>query len=100
MLYMNETRSLKHAHLLVQGQVQGIGYRFFALKTARIVGVSGWVKNLPTGEVELEAEGEDTAIKQYIQTLRTKHPWAQIDNVAVNWLPYEGKFQDFKIVYG
>ncbi len=97
---MSETQSLKHAHILVQGQVQGVGYRYFASKTARILSIAGWVKNLPTGEVELEAEGDDAAIKAYLQALRTKHPWAQIDNIDINWLPYEGKFQNFQIVYG
>jgi acylphosphatase len=97
---MEKTQSLRSVHLLVEGQVQGLGYRYFALKTGRSMGILGWVKNLPTGEVELSIEGEDVQIGQYIQTLRSKHPWAQIDNIQENWLPHEGKFQDFRIVYG
>lgn len=87
----------KRAHAVVRGSVQGIGYRYFALKHARDLGLTGWVKNLPTGEVELEIEGEDQAIGNYIKVLQTKHPWARVSDVEMNWLEYSGEFQNFEI---
>lgn len=87
----------KRAHALVRGTVQGIGYRYFALKHARDLRLTGWVRNLPTGEVELEIEGEDQVIENYMKILRAKHPWANISDVEMNWLDYTGEFQNFEI---
>jgi acylphosphatase len=44
-------------HYLVSGRVQGVGYRAFVVRAALSVGVSGWVRNLDDGRVELEAQG-------------------------------------------
>lgn len=97
-MFMTNTK--KRAHVLIHGSVQGIGYRFFAVRTAREMGLAGWVKNLPTGEVELEVEGESQILENYLQYLQTKHPWANVHDVEVTWLSYEGKFQNFEISYG
>jgi acylphosphatase len=46
-------------HLRVEGRVQGVGFRWFVRELASELGVSGWVKNTPTGDVELAASGDD-----------------------------------------
>jgi acylphosphatase len=55
---------------VVSGRVQGVGFRFFASRTARELGVSGWVRNLPDGSVETLAEGSEEAVASYLQRLR------------------------------
>lgn len=54
----------RRVHLLITGTVQGVGFREFTLRTARQLSLKGWVRNLPTGEVELEAEGLEAAIQE------------------------------------
>jgi acylphosphatase len=49
-------------HLIVRGRVQGVGFRWYVVRRARELGVAGWVRNLPGGEVEIDAEGDATAL--------------------------------------
>jgi acylphosphatase len=54
---------------LVAGRVQGVGFRFFADRTARASGVKGWVRNLPDGRVETVVEGEEDAVTRYLERI-------------------------------
>lgn len=87
----------KQAHIIVQGTVQGVGYRYFTLKTARELGILGWVRNREDGSVELEVEGEEDTIKDFAADIGRKHPWAKIQNIEIQWKPFEGKYQNFEI---
>jgi acylphosphatase len=87
------------AHIIVAGNVQGVGYRFFVLKTARRMQLNGWVKNLYTGEVEILAEGSKGLIESMIKELWTGNTWATVRNVEVHWEPYKGQYDGFDITY-
>ncbi|MCX4190553.1 acylphosphatase [Methylophaga sp. OBS3] len=50
-------------HLLVYGEVQGVGYRAATEQQAKALQLQGWVRNLPDGRVEILAQGEDTALQ-------------------------------------
>jgi acylphosphatase len=75
----------------ISGQVQGIGYRWFVQKTAAGLGLDGWVMNLPGGGVELEAAGEKPELENFLETLKTNHPWASVAGVETEWAPETGK---------
>jgi len=87
------------AHILVSGMVQGIGYRFFVFRHARSLQLSGWVKNLPSGEVEICAEGQRGMIESLILDLWTGNPYATVRNVEVAWRVISGRFKGFDIVH-
>jgi acylphosphatase len=55
---------------VVTGRVQGVGFRFFAERAARETGVAGWVRNREDGSVETFAEGEEQAVRAYLEKLR------------------------------
>jgi acylphosphatase len=87
------------AHIIVSGMVQGIGYRFFVFRHARSLRLDGWVKNLPSGEVEICAEGQRGLIETFIQGLWTGNPYATVRNVDVAWNAFSGQFTGFNIVH-
>ena len=69
-------------HVVVRGQVQGVGFRWFVRERARGVGVRGWVRNLPDGAVEVAAEGEAGAIAALRQALARGPLGARVDEVV------------------
>jgi acylphosphatase len=66
----------------VQGRVQGVGFRWFVREQARALGLAGWVRNLPSGNVELVAAGEMEALHRLAAALRAGPPGARVDNVV------------------
>lgn len=67
--------------ILVSGRVQRVGYRDWAVRLAKELGVKGWVRNLNDGRVELLAEGEDDALVSLTEALREGPPMAVVDHV-------------------
>lgn len=68
---------------LVRGRVQGVGFRWFVLKRARQLGLSGWVRNLPDGAVEVAARGESPGLEDLEGILRIGPPHARVDEVEI-----------------
>ena len=83
-------------HLIFEGYVQGVGFRYRAYHNARNLGVSGWVRNRSDGSVEMEAEGTEQAILALIGALE-RNPWGQIDNIRSERIPVQGGYS-FEII--
>jgi acylphosphatase len=69
---------------LINGRVQGVGFRWFAESAASREGLHGWVRNLPDGRVEAMAEGDAEAIERFERALRHGPPAARVDDVEVD----------------
>jgi acylphosphatase len=82
----------------VRGRVQGVGYRFFAERAARELGVHGWVRNLPDGSVEAVAEGEDEAIVDFLARLREGPRGSRVESLAEDDRAVSG-FASFDITH-
>ncbi len=80
----------------MSGRVQGVGFRAFAQQTAREAGVRGWVRNLPDGRVETAVEGEESAVRQYLDALRRGPLAGKLAELVEEELPPQG-FQIFEI---
>jgi len=91
--------SKMRAHVFVSGFVQGVGFRFFAILNARKLGVSGFVRNLRDGRVEVVAEGELESVDVLIKRLREGPPGANVVGVDVRLEKYEGEFSDFSVEF-
>ena len=61
-------------HLYLAGEVQHVGLRYTALYLCRGLGLTGWVKNLPDGRVELEVQGEVSKLRQFYMLLKSQPP--------------------------
>ncbi len=68
---------------VVRGAVQGVGFRWFAERNARSLGVRGWVRNRPDGAVETVAEGDEKAVGEYLARLSRGPSGARVDEVVV-----------------
>jgi acylphosphatase len=83
---------------VLSGRVQGVGFRWFALRWAEELGVRGWIRNQDGGTVESEAEGEPQAVAEFERRLRAGPAGARVDEVAVTELKAEGKASSFDIL--
>ena len=90
--------SAKRVQVIIRGRVTGVFFRAAALREARRLGISGWVRNRPDGSVELVAEADEDAIKEMISWAQHGPSAARVDDVEVRWRAYSGEFSDFRIV--
>lgn len=81
----------------VRGRVQGVGFRYHVLRTARILGLTGWVTNERDGSVRTVAEGSEAAIDRFHDALRAGPPGALVDDVLAVRMPGTGTFDGFTI---
>lgn len=85
------------AHVLVEGEVQGVGFRAGALNIAHRLRVGGSVRNLTDGRVEVVIEGDRDKVENMVRWCNRGPSSAYVRNVNVEWLPYKGEFEDFII---
>lgn len=85
-----------HAH--ITGRVQGVGFRYACCAEARVLGVTGWVKNTPEGAVEVWAEGGDVALERLRVWLHRGPPRAMVAAVAYTRCAARGVYRDFRPV--
>jgi len=83
-------------HYLVRGRVQGVGYRYFALETAERLGITGYARNLHSGEVEVHAEGDETVLERFKLELERGPRMARVTEVIENDVP-PGSYASFLI---
>lgn len=87
-------------HLIVRGIVQGVGFRYTAQMKAQEFGLTGWVKNLPDGTVEMEAEGDAKTVYSFVDVIK-KGPrrFIQVDNVDVETYDKLQGYTTFEVIY-
>lgn len=86
-------------HYFIRGRVQGVGYRYFTLRTARALGVSGWVRNLPDRRVEVFAQGDPLKLDNLEQSLRDGPAYSRVDDIEVSRTDPDESTTVFEIVY-
>jgi len=85
------------AEILVEGSVQGVGYRYFAQRKAQALGLFGYAANLRDGRVRVRVEGNREIIEEYVRDLEKGPPLARVARVDTTWCPFTGKFKGFAI---
>ncbi|MDP8246266.1 MAG: acylphosphatase [Candidatus Hinthialibacter antarcticus] len=89
----------KQVHVIINGRVQGVGYRYFAQNAAQSLGLTGEVRNLADRRVELVAEGPESDLKQLLKRLQAGPALSHVSSLDVNWRPARGEFRGFDITY-
>ncbi len=86
----------KQLHLFFNGHVQGVGFRFTAESIANNLNITGWVKNLADGRVEIVARGEEDALKNYLEQIKRSFR-NYIDDIDIQYQSVSGNFKDFRL---
>lgn len=73
-------------HIYVSGRVQGVGFRYRTLSYAQVLGLTGWVKNLEDGRVEMELQGTEEEMNRLFHQLRQDR-FIRIDDCQVDYIP-------------
>ncbi|RMG53666.1 MAG: acylphosphatase [Acidobacteria bacterium] len=84
---------------LIRGLVQGVGYRYFAVRAAERHGIAGYVRNLPDGRVEVVAEGEPAAMEAFKRELERGPAYARVTAVEETTLTPTGRFRRFEVAF-
>ncbi|HEY7650390.1 MAG TPA: acylphosphatase [Methylomirabilota bacterium] len=87
------------AEIVVEGLVQGVGFRAYAQRRAAMLGLAGYVMNLKDGRVRVHAEGPRELIEELARHLEKGPPLSQVDRVRTRWLPPTGRFSSFAVRY-
>jgi len=86
-------------HAVVHGRVQGVNFRYYTVRTAQQLGLTGWVANRRDGTVETVAEGSREALHEFRAFLRRGSPSAFVHQVQDEWEVPTGEFKRFGVRY-
>jgi acylphosphatase len=96
---MSQAEINRAVRMIISGRVQGVGFRYFTQRAAVRLGVTGWVKNLPTGEVEVRAMGAPAALAAFRQQLRQGPPGSRVEDLSEKELAAAGDWNRFEIAF-
>ncbi len=85
------------AHIIVKGLVQGVGFRYFVARQAARFGLSGFVKNLNNGDVEIVAEGERGSVELLIKEVKVGPRSAHVSDCFIEWTESADVHKGFEI---
>jgi len=87
--------NLTRLHAVIEGRVQGVGFRAFAIRKAEELGLNGWVRNRWDGSVEITAEGERVMLDKFVAALFIGPASANVTRLAPEWQSATGEFSRF-----
>ncbi len=90
--------SLTAKHITFTGRVQGVGFRFTAMNIADRCGLTGLIRNLPNGSVEMIAQGRPDDITDCIRNIKDTYH-GLIRDTTIEDIPPDPRYQDFKITF-
>ncbi len=89
---------LARLQIHVSGLVQGVNFRWFTQRRAADLGVTGWVRNMPDGSVQVMAEGEKRALESLLDAVREGPSAAVVESVDTQWESPTGEFGRFEVL--
>ncbi|MGL3758127.1 acylphosphatase [Bacillus velezensis] len=86
-------------HMIADGRVQGVGFRYFVQMEADRHKIAGWVKNRDDGRVEILAEGPEESLKQFAEAARKGSPFSNVTGVTIEESHRLKGYRTFSISY-
>jgi acylphosphatase len=90
---------MDRAEIIVNGLVQGVGFRYFVFRLAEKLGLKGYVQNLYSGEVLSVVEGEKYLIEEFFKQIKIGPHHAVVKNSSIKWSGSKNEFSRFEIKY-
>ena len=94
---MEEKSSEKRLHVIVEGRVQGVGFRAFVVQAAVALGLRGWVRNRWNDTVEVTAEGPQGDLERLLEDLKRGPRSAFVTDLSIEWQEAAGEFSRFSV---
>jgi acylphosphatase len=91
-------KKMRRLHIIYQGKVQGIGFRFTIEHIAEWLKLTGWVKNRRDGSVEIIVEGEEEQLNLFLEQIKDSFA-SYIKSKEIDWQDATGEFSDFRITF-
>ncbi|WP_160671235.1 acylphosphatase [Clostridium sp. C8-1-8] len=85
-------------HIIVQGRVQGVGFRYFVQYTASLLNITGTATNLDNGDVEIYAQGDNEHVTAFLARVKRGNGFSRVIDCEVQEMPTIEKEKSFKIV--
>jgi acylphosphatase len=79
--------------------VQGVNFRYFTRRTAQQHEVTGWVRNLPNGDVEAVFEGRERDVRKVLEWCKVGPKAACVEEILIDWEGFRGEFTSFDVVF-
>ena len=95
----DESGELVRLTARVEGVVQAVGFRYWTVRRAENLGLTGTVRNNDDGSVGIQAEGPQPVVLEFRRWLRSPEAPGRVENVDESISPATGEFQDFDVVY-
>jgi len=96
---IGSNKGLIRLHVNFSGTVQGVGFRFTVRRIAEQYEVTGFVKNLPKGDVEVVTEGNREVVEDFIDAICNSSLRSYIRNAEKGWEPATGEYKEFEIKF-
>lgn len=88
---------MKSLHCLISGKVQGVNFRAWTKNQADNLGVTGWVRNLSDGRVEVLAQGDEQALYELKGRLAQGSTMSRVESAECNWTEYDKEYDKFEL---
>lgn len=85
--------------IIVDGRVQGVGFRYFTQMIAIRYNLTGWCKNLSDGKVQIEVQGEKDNVLKFINTIRKGNNFSRVDDIDLTELSLKENEKKYRITY-
>lgn len=85
--------------IIVSGEVQGVGYRYYTQMKAIQFGITGWVRNLQEGGVEILASGPKADLESFVDEVRRGNPFSTVNHIEVHETEKTESYKSFAIKY-
>ena len=90
---------MKRYHIIVEGLVQGVGFRWYVLSIANKYFITGTVKNLSNGMVEVFAQGHERDLDIFLQALETGSHYSRVENLSYKVCLVKENESRFEVIY-